>query len=542
VEQLALGAWLALGLLFWIGLYYLSRWILGGFYEVELFGRPLVRKLLEILLLASFVLLVLSNVITALSAFYLSDDLQLLKVLPIGRRRLFYSRAMESLAASSWMLLLFALPVLLAFGAVTDAGPWWFPVVLAVFTAFLCVPAALGLLAATILVRVFPAQRSREFMAAIGVFTLGGLFLLLRWVQPERMLAAGSFDSVVPFLRYLQTPTMPWMPAQWARDVLLHAAGLSHDPSWISALLLFSSAPASLILARWVVAPLETGGFTRAQESAPARLGAAKWFQALLRAPTSLLPEPARSVVRKDVRTLVRDAGQWSQVFLLAALVAIYLFNIRVLPIHGGNLPKLQIGNILSFLNIGLVAFVVAALAVRLAYPSISFEGRAFWMLRTSPLSMRGFILAKLVYAGLPLLLLGEFLVIVSNEFLQAAPLFRWLGVALIAVLAPGVVALALGMGARSPDFKADSAARLAASPGAILFMVVASIYIGGVLFACAWPVTTIVAARLRDQTIHTGYGLMLGGVLAAAALVGILVPMWVLLSGARSLETAEGA
>ena len=66
------------GLAFWAGLFVLMIWLIGAFHEVEVFGPILTRKLMELLLMGMVGLLCFSNTVTALSTFYLSDDLELL--------------------------------------------------------------------------------------------------------------------------------------------------------------------------------------------------------------------------------------------------------------------------------------------------------------------------------------------------------------------------------------------------------------------------------------------------------------------------------
>ena len=34
----------------------------------------------------------------------------------------------------------------------------------------------------------------------------------------------------------------------------------------------------------------------------------------------------------KDIKTFLRDSTQWSQLFLLLALIVVYLYNFKVLP------------------------------------------------------------------------------------------------------------------------------------------------------------------------------------------------------------------
>ena len=54
--------------------------------------------------------------LTLLSNFFLSDDLRLLLAAPIDIARLFYARFLRTLGQSTWMVLIFLLPVLVGVG------------------------------------------------------------------------------------------------------------------------------------------------------------------------------------------------------------------------------------------------------------------------------------------------------------------------------------------------------------------------------------------------------------------------------------------
>src|ERR1700741_844178 len=109
---------------------------------------------------------------------------------------------------------------------------------------------------------------------------------------------------------------------------------------------------------------------------------------------------PSLAVIRKDLRLFLRDATQWSQLFLLAALVVVYLLNIKNLAIQ---LPMVRW--IVSFINLGLAGFVLAALSVRFLFPSVSIEGRSFWIIRTIPVSFRSLLWCKYLIYFPPFLL-----------------------------------------------------------------------------------------------------------------------------------------
>ena len=134
-ERVAYSIFGVVGLLFWVSLFGGLIYAVDSFYEVEVFGPLITRKLLELLLLALFGMLVFSNIVTALSTFYLSDDLELLLSLPVGRATFFYTRFFDTLAQSSWMMAMFGLPVFLAFGIAANAGAAYYLSLLAVIPA-----------------------------------------------------------------------------------------------------------------------------------------------------------------------------------------------------------------------------------------------------------------------------------------------------------------------------------------------------------------------------------------------------------------------
>ena len=78
-EKLTMSLFGAFGLLVWAGISALFIYAIQQFHSIELIGPLVLRKLLEILLLSLFTLLCFSNLVTALSVFYLSDDLELLR-------------------------------------------------------------------------------------------------------------------------------------------------------------------------------------------------------------------------------------------------------------------------------------------------------------------------------------------------------------------------------------------------------------------------------------------------------------------------------
>ena len=129
------------------------------------------------------------TVLTALTTFYLAGDVTPLLAAPLSYRRLHHARFVETLVSSSWMVLLVGLPALLAYGLGYQAAPLFYPVALGVLGAFLVIPAAIGVLVTTGLVLVFPARGTRDALLVGAGVIMAGLVVMVRLLQPERLVA-----------------------------------------------------------------------------------------------------------------------------------------------------------------------------------------------------------------------------------------------------------------------------------------------------------------------------------------------------------------
>ena len=134
------------------------------------------------------------------------------------------------------------------------------------------------------------------------------------------------------------------------------------------------------------------------------------WVEALFCFLTRPLNFRLRALVLKDFKSFFRDTTQWSQLILLTALVIVYLYNFRVLPLDKTPLPTFFLQNLVSFLNMALAGFVLSAVSVRFVFPAVSLEGLSFWTIRSSPLSPRTFLWGKFWTSLIPLLILAEIL------------------------------------------------------------------------------------------------------------------------------------
>ena len=324
-----------------------------------------------------------------------------------------------------------------------------------------------------------------------------------------------EFRNLVDFVAVLRTPTSAWLPNEWAADALMSWLGGSFDA--FPFLLLLSTASAFAVLGAWVHVHHYGRGFTRAQEGADRRAGGRRmrWVDVLL----SRFSPRTRELVGKEVKVFFRDSTQWSQLILLGVLVVVYVYNTRVMPLYSGEQVSFFLINLVSFLNLGLAGFVVAAIAARFVFPAMSLEGRMLWLLRSSPLEVRTLFWTKYWVGTVPLLAVALPLIVFTDIMLQASPFILILTTITMVGVTFALTALALGFGALFPNFETENVAEIPTSFGGLLFMMSAVLYLGGVVVLEAWPVYLFLTARLRGAGSVSVLPLGLG--LTGAALRG---------------------
>ncbi|NOT10129.1 MAG: hypothetical protein HOP28_18200 [Gemmatimonadales bacterium] len=475
-----------LGAGFWTAVFGLSYRILKYIKGVEEIGPLMAGKMLAVALLAFAAILLLSNLVTALSTFFLAKDLDMLVAAPVDWIWLYLSKLAETLGHSSWMVALMAVPILTAYGVVFDGGPFFPLVVLAALFPFFLMPTVIGSILTLVLVNVFPARRARDLLSLIAIAAGGGLVLFLRLLRPEQLARPEGFQNLMEFIAVLRAPSHPLLPSEWAASALMNWLLRVGDP--LPLILLWTTAGALIVIGASLHRRLYMPGFTKSQEGANTGGGRAvwqRWFAPLF----GWLPPTRREFILKDLRVFFRDATQWSQLILLAVLLLVYVFNIRSLPLFTGEKVPYALITLVVFLNQGLGGFVLAAIAARFIFPSVSLEGRQLWLLRSSPLDLRAMLWSKYWVGTLPLLILALFIGVLTNRILQAPPFMMLLSIITTVCFTLAVGALALGMGVLYPQFDTENAAQIPTSFGGLVFMMAAVSLLAVIIVVQAIPV-----------------------------------------------------
>lgn len=531
-------AWLASATLMLAGVLYAgyrlvragAEW-LYAYPLIETIAPAVVQRSLEGFFLMLMAAVLFSVLVASIGTLYGSDDLELLLAQPVGSARVFSLKVAELFLNTAGLPLVLTVPVLAGVGAAVGARPLYYVVSLWAAAALYALPVTVGALLALLLVRVSPAGRVREVATAVSVATAAAALLGLRALRPEQLLNLSAEDSEAfeRFLSAFARLDMGWLPPAWATNASWAALeGVLH--AGLVALLVTGAA--GLALTGLVAHLAFSRGWVRSLDAAPApRARPARPISAW----ESILTErlgTVGAILVKDARVFFRDVQQWSQLLVLLALGGVYFVSLAAIPV-----PTQQFRDVLGTLNTAFVSFIVAGVALRVAYPAVSYEAGTYWLAQVNPVRKRDLVIAKFVFA-LPILLLFALgLGVAAVRLLDLSPTLALASPIAATASAVALTGLAVGMGATHPRFQYTNPNELAMTPGAIAYMALALAYAALTTLLLARPAWNALSNPGGAGYWRSAEGLAILAALAGLTLLTAVLPLWY---GTRHLHGSE--
>lgn len=450
-----------MGVAFWIALYAGTYKLLSFVRGINFFGEIISAKLLSMTLFGLTGFLILSNIITAISSFYLSRDLPFLLTKPVAEREIIRLKSLETILNSSWMVLSFVPPIFIAFGVSYHAPAGYYIAISLSFALFLLLTCGIGICIAHILTRFFPARNTRIFLFGTGIF----LFLFLYFTMKSAI--PGTLESPEDLLRTFmsfKTDSPPYLPGYWIMQTVLPILkGKTPDIFYFIALLsnsLFFWLASSVIGARFFKINLEK---FRCSAKGAGRGALGRCY-----------PDNSTAVLYKDFLVFFRDSGQWSQIVIIGALVMVYIYNFKSVPVQAmaGFSPIIK--ELMLLVNMLMAGLVLSAVAARFLYTSVSLEGEAFQIIRAAPVSISKFLWSKFLYGCISITILLVAVVFATDLAIDIRPALLYASIGTTLLLCISVSGLGIGFGAIYPKFRYENIASVSMSLGGLAFMVLA--------------------------------------------------------------------
>jgi ABC-2 type transport system permease protein len=525
----------SIGIAFIIGDYYFFHRIFIYLKSVPFnVGELLIVQLFSVINLTFLSMLLFSNVVVSLSTIYLSRDLYLLLSSPIDLTTIFISKFFQTLLNSSYMVLLFGIPIYIAYGVVYRADFFYYLFTLIILIPFLFIPAGIGILITMVLMRYFPAKKTHQVLTFLGLTFSAVIVMFLRFLRPERFYQEVSDNALLGFLDSLKAPDLPLMPSSWLTSSLGSLMGGDHKEYLIYLAMMVLSAIFIFLLSVYVSTKIYFMGWQGAKETKNISLKPkdSKITSFIWRIIPHFFNNTQKAFLKKDIKIFFRDSTQWSQIFILTALIIVYLFNVKNLPIQSE-----AVKNLISFLNLGLAGFIVAAVAIRFVFPTTSLESGCIWLIACAPVDYKSFLIEKFFLFLFPLLLIAEVLIYFSNVLLGVDTFMMVLGLVTMFFITIAITALGVGMGAMYPKFNFKSSAEIASSTGGVLYMILSLTYIGVVIVLEAYPVYSYFNEKLWWGAFDVKGALVFFSISFAITVAVIILPLRFGISSLKRME-----
>ena len=517
-----------LSVMFWAALY-------GLFVEAFLFLESLHADVVSLLFNAFFsslmVMLVFSTGILLYSGLYCSAEARLLLTLPVREETILGHKFQEALWFSSWGFVLLGSPMLVAYGVVRQAGWPYYLLILPFMLAFVVIPAALGSIACMAMVAWLPRLRVHALTVAIAAACLTAVWIGWSLAAPGRIdtMSQAWLEHVFARLAFTEQRLFP---SWWLSSGLMEAAAVGRGPRAAVAPLLEALKFLAVLVANGMLLHLLAGRLARAVyrrgysqligEAPRRRQRTGGWFDETILGLGGPAGRPLRLLLVKDLRLFRRDISQWSQFLIFFGLLSLYFFNLRSFDYN--NVYASMIG----FLNLAVVGLILSTFTTRFIFPMISLEGRRFWILGLLPVHRDQIVWSKFVFSFLGGVVPCCGLVLLSDLMLGIRPPMVLVHEFCCVVLCLGLSGLAVGLGARMPELRESSPAKISSGFGGTLCLVLSSLLIMLVVIVAALPGHLFLLTRAIGPTGGTAAAVLEwaggpGGTAASLAIVALL-------------------
>lgn len=480
----------------------------------------------------------LSTTIAAISCLYLSLDLDRLLASPLPTRAFFIGKAFETFQSAGWMVIVFALPSLVAFMHSFALSFFESIVALLLCSILIILPTLWSMGCAILFARFLPLQYIRRLFLCIAVIAIACVYFLVQLIGGANPgTERGEVLSVL--LSHVSKPAFNFLPSHWVALILGETILPTGTPVLLYAgalilLLVLSIAAVFLLIKRCHHTTYSNNLQKRYTISIDSTRG-----QKRLRTFFFFLKPPTRALLGKEIKVFTRDMTQALQLMMLIGLCAIYLYNFGTVRevAESASTSLILWQPILLAINIIMGCFVVTAICSRFVFPSISIEGQSMWILLSSSISISEFLSTKFWCWYYPVATIAAVILGSGALAIQAPPLLIVATILIALISTFGIVGLAIGLGAIFAQFEWEHVSQLSANLGSVLFMIASMILVFiGMGSVCIFLLLYFSeSAGYLEITTH--YQLSIFSTLLLLFYINILAQRWALLSGVVALE-----
>jgi ABC-2 type transport system permease protein len=501
------------------------------------FKGAIVEALFDLLFFTLGTMLIFSTGIILYASLFTSPEARFLLCSPARADHIFATKFQSAVAFSSWGFVILGVPIFVGYGLISGV-PWYFYPLLPLYLfGYVLLPGSASAAGCLLLVRYMPRNR-KQFFTAVGLALAA---VVLFWLYRiglgfKRSLATSGreLDDLIGQFDVLRSGVAP---SHWMTRGVLAAARGDLTGALVPLAQVWSNGLVMFLVAAWVAKRVYRTANDRLSAFGRAKkVYGTSPLDRLMEALVFYLEKRTRVLVVKDFRTFRRDPTQWVVLALFGGLMLFGASNFRqYYQADLGIMDKYAI----SLMNLSGTSILLCAGLSRFVFPLISLEGRKFWILGLTPVSRDQILRGKFAFALTGSFVIAEGLILVSDALLGLPPEGLVLHAAAVAVIAVGLSALNVGLGAALPTFRETDPSKIVVGFGGTVNMVTGLGFLIAVIGTMVVPFH--VAQLAKSATGGAGHvnPWVYAGIPVALA-VGVLATVLPLRAGARSLRAME--
>ncbi|MGE5313808.1 MAG: putative ABC transporter permease subunit [Acidobacteriota bacterium] len=455
-------------------------WYLLDYVRIGLF---LYHRFIAMVLFVFFMTVSAGNIVVSFATLYRSPEIGFLLSSPVPYATIFTVKFLDNFFYSSGTLFLASAAVLIGCGSYFHLSWYFYPLYLfGVLVPCMLMAGSLAVIVLLIVMKLASKVRLRTLIAGVALLYAAQIVLYFTLTNPVALVrdVMQNFPAMNAYDGSLDPFAARFLPNYWAAQTLyfwitdftpgvgsnIALCVLTSAACFIGAVLLGGT----MFYGTWLTS-ISLRGVSSAQ--AP---GAPPFFHF---ARPSRLPSHVEAVLKKEYWIFFRDPGQWVHASVMAALLLIFLASVATMEFRAAAANLRAVTFIIIFM---FNAFLISSIALRFAFPSISLEGKAYWTVRSAPMTAARLYWIKFLSMAAILAVLGVLIWLGSIVPYRHMPLIPGSSLAVILGIAAAAASLNFGMGSVYADFSEKNPIRIASSQGATMTFLFTMMLLGAVV------------------------------------------------------------
>jgi ABC-2 type transport system permease protein len=508
---------------FAVGAYFFSNFITTYLLDTVRIGTFLFHRFVGMVLFIFFIMINVGNIVVSFSTLYRSPEVNFLLTSPISYLNIFIIKFLDNFFYSSGTLFMIGFAVLLGYGAYFHY-PWHFYVLmmLGVLIPFMFLAACLAVIALLLVMKLASTVNFRVLVSAIVILYAGQIYFYFKVTSPINLVqeVMRYYPYVDLYFGSLDPSIVKLLPNFWVSEILYFYSHENFTAVGGYVILLILSTTGTFIFVLFFGSSLfyQTWLTSLSLKNVNRKINL-KRLSFFGFGKRSIYPSQVEVLLKKEFWQFIREPGQWIHFVVMMALLIIFLSSVSTLNI---KLDAPELKSVVYIVIFIFNIFLINSIALRFGFPLVSLEGKAYWSLRSSPISAIKMYWVKFSVIMIFLVVLSIIIAWLSNiPYLYIREVYdqqthvlayiiphyaikqlAYFSITITPIITLTLASLNIGLGSVYADFIEKNPIRIASSQGATMTFLLSIVYLVIILAIDYFPTLMLFNTEVKNIAI----------------------------------------